>query len=240
MEFNVDGADRATGQERRVTITAFDVADAQRQAVAIGLLVSRIWPAAGEGTDQVWTVHDSGRQFGPHSQQEVAAMLAAGQITPQALVWRVGMAQWASVSTIATIPQAAAPAYQPPNYGGPAQQFYAGTVQYAGFWLRFVASIIDGFVLVIPNLILHMFCGPFGFFLSIAVGWLYFALMESSEQQATLGKMALGLRVTDMNGNRISFGHATGRHFAKILSFLTLLVGYMMAGFTPRKQALTT
>lgn len=68
--------------------------------------------------------------------------------------------------------------------------------------------------------------------------WLYFALMESSVQQGTLGKMALGIKVTDMNGNRISFGRATGRYFAKIISSLTLTVGYIMAGFTQQKQAL--
>ena len=68
--------------------------------------------------------------------------------------------------------------------------------------------------------------------------WLYFALMESSSKQATLGKMALGIRVTDVNGNRIGFGRATGRHFAKILSGLILGIGFLMAAFTEKKQAL--
>ena len=72
----------------------------------------------------------------------------------------------------------------------------------------------------------------------LAIQWLYFALMESSKNQATLGKMALGLRVTDLNGNRISFGKATGRYFGKILSSMTLLIGYIMAAFTAKKQAL--
>lgn len=72
----------------------------------------------------------------------------------------------------------------------------------------------------------------------LAVPWLYFALMESSKNQATLGKMALGLRVTGLDGCRISFGKATGRYFAKILSSMTLLIGYIMAAFTAKKQAL--
>jgi uncharacterized RDD family membrane protein YckC len=71
----------------------------------------------------------------------------------------------------------------------------------------------------------------------VAVG-LYYSLMESSPWQATLGKRALGLQVTDLHGNRISFGRATGRYFAKIVSGLTLSIGYLMAGFTRRKQAL--
>ena len=66
----------------------------------------------------------------------------------------------------------------------------------------------------------------------------YFALLESSERQATFGKMALGLKVTDLNGNRISFGQAVGRNLAKYISLVTLLIGYIMAGFTERKQAL--
>jgi len=74
--------------------------------------------------------------------------------------------------------------------------------------------------------------------LMIVIGWLYYALMESSVRQATLGKMALGLMVTDLNGQKISFDRATGRHFAKIISALILFIGFLMAGFTRRKQAL--
>ena len=68
--------------------------------------------------------------------------------------------------------------------------------------------------------------------------WLYFALMESSAKQATLGKIALRIFVTDANGQRISFGRATGRHFAKIISRIILRIGFIMAGFTRKKQAL--
>lgn len=74
--------------------------------------------------------------------------------------------------------------------------------------------------------------------ISIIIQWLYYALMESSSKQATLGKMALGIKVTDMNGNRISFGRATGRFFGKIISGLILNIGYIMAAFTQKKQAL--
>ena len=73
---------------------------------------------------------------------------------------------------------------------------------------------------------------------SLIIQWLYFALMESSSRQATLGKMALGLKVTDMRGNRVTFARATGRYFGKIVSGLILNIGYIMAAFTERKQAL--
>jgi uncharacterized RDD family membrane protein YckC len=68
--------------------------------------------------------------------------------------------------------------------------------------------------------------------------WLYEAFMESSSYQATLGKMILGMKVTDLSGNRISFGRATGRHFAKWISGMILCIGYIMVGFTERKQGL--
>jgi uncharacterized RDD family membrane protein YckC len=75
--------------------------------------------------------------------------------------------------------------------------------------------------------------------LIVVVSWLYFALMESSARQATIGKIALGLFVTDLQGRRLSFGRATGRFFAKIITGLVpLFIGYIMAGFTARKQAL--
>jgi uncharacterized RDD family membrane protein YckC len=75
--------------------------------------------------------------------------------------------------------------------------------------------------------------------LGVGGTWLYHALLESSEWEATAGKKALGLIVTDMTGNRVSFARASGRHFGKIVtSFIPLGIGYMMAGFTEKRQAL--
>ena len=142
----------------------------------------------------------------------------------------------------------------------------AELTDYAGFWLRFAAYIIDALLIgVVYWIFAAVFLGgsamAFGgldgmeemsegqavamggsFMLiqlfTIVAQWLYFAFMESSEKQATLGKMAIGIKVTDMHGQRISFGRATGRYFGKILSSLILLIGYIMAGFTDKKQAL--
>jgi uncharacterized RDD family membrane protein YckC len=80
------------------------------------------------------------------------------------------------------------------------------------------------------------FLGMLGF---LILQWLYFAGMESSERQATFGKSVMSLRVTNYDGQRISFGHATGRFFAKIVSgMVPLAIGYIMAAFTEKKQAL--
>ncbi len=73
---------------------------------------------------------------------------------------------------------------------------------------------------------------------SIVAGWLYSSLLESSSWQATVGKKLIGLRVTDLNGYRISFGKATGRYFGKILSSMICLVGFIMVAFTEKQQAL--
>jgi uncharacterized RDD family membrane protein YckC len=139
----------------------------------------------------------------------------------------------------------------------------AGSASYAGFWLRLVAALLDGVILAIPSWLISfvMFASAVPsmmgrqpdpaeifammlprLFLSMTINivgqWLYFSLMESSSWQATLGKKALGLYVTDLEGNRITFARATGRYFAKLISSLTLLIGYIMAGFTEKKQAL--
>jgi uncharacterized RDD family membrane protein YckC len=80
--------------------------------------------------------------------------------------------------------------------------------------------------------------GVFGWAISVAGQWLYFSLQESSERQATPGKRVMGIKVVDLAGRRISFGRATGRYFAKILSGLICDIGFILAGFTERKQAL--
>ena len=128
----------------------------------------------------------------------------------------------------------------------------AGTAQvaYGGFWLRLVAYIIDAILLsiamgVVGGVIGMNFYDPTavtysasGNFLYIVVAWLYFALLESSERGATVGKMALGLRVVTDKGERLSFMNATGRYFAKIISALILCIGFIMIAFTDRKRGL--
>ena len=74
--------------------------------------------------------------------------------------------------------------------------------------------------------------------LRVAISWLYFSIFESSYKQATPGKIDLKLKVTDLNGQRISFWRATGRYFAKIVSGLILYIGFLMIFFTKKRQGL--
>jgi len=138
---------------------------------------------------------------------------------------------------------------------------HTGTTLYAGFWRRVIAYFIDAIVLgIVMGIVFGILGAIAGAALSggnsdnaggviaslgavlyvvlIVAVWLYFALMESSSKQATLGKMALSIKVTDLEGHRITFGKATGRFFGKIISGMILYIGYMMAGWTAKKQAL--
>jgi uncharacterized RDD family membrane protein YckC len=150
-------------------------------------------------------------------------------------------------------PQAAA--YSPAPY----PVVSTGT-HYGGFWIRVVAAIIDTIIVRvvvapiglmfggmsfltgmgggIPHAGVALLGGGITFLLVVAGGWLYEAFLESSSYQATLGKMIFGMKVTDLHGNRISFARATGRHFAKLLSTMILFIGFIMVGFTERKQGL--
>ena len=109
---------------------------------------------------------------------------------------------------------------------------------FGGFGLMLRHNAIDqraAAALAVP-----MFLGIlFAMLIFLGLNWLYFAGMESSERQATFGKAAMSLRVTNLEGRRLSFGHATGRFFAKMISgMIPLGIGYIMAGFTEKKQAL--
>ena len=133
-------------------------------------------------------------------------------------------------------------------------------IGYAGFWRRFLAVLIDSIILTIGGAILGGIVGAIiggalgasgtdlgtiravarveGCIIGIVLNWLYYTLLESSSKQATLGKMVVGIIVTDLNDNRISFGKANGRYWGKIVSAIILLIGFIMAGFTQKKQAL--
>ncbi len=93
---------------------------------------------------------------------------------------------------------------------------------------EFSVAMLSAVVIVIIIIVL----------LSIIFEWLYFAFMESSSKQATFGKIIVGIIVTDLDGNRISFAKATGRYFGKFLSGFILGIGYLLAAFTEKKQAL--
>lgn len=111
---------------------------------------------------------------------------------------------------------------------------------YAGFVQRVAAKIIDGVILLPVGWLVDSLISNQGMtlILTTIVMWPYYAGMESSSWQATIGKRLLGIYVTDMKDQRLDFSRATVRWFAQILSGITLAIGYLMVAFTERKQGL--
>lgn len=166
---------------------------------------------------------------------------------------------WASPPPATPYSQAAAPY----PMAAPPSAAQVLPVQYAGFWRRFAAAIIDNIIVILAGIIVFFIAALcWGFFVGVSGGseidienvsddiynlwfwslvfitsFFYYTVMEASKRQATVGKLAMGIRVTDMIGGRIPFARAAGRFIAKILSNF-LLIGFIMIAFTEKKQGL--
>jgi uncharacterized RDD family membrane protein YckC len=229
---------------------------------------------------EVWIGRD-GERHGPYKEVDIRQWLRSGQVSPDDLGWYEGMTDWAPLSSLfpeesRVEPPAFSPAPPAPPYTAAPTTSYGGSAvaaleDYAGFWKRLAAYILDALVLWIPNTILSSMLGASkaaeaymqaklaagddphlvlqaldtymnalwpALIAQTILAWLYFGLCESSAWQGTVGKLALGIRVTDMDGNRINFMRATGRYFGKILSALIFCFGFLMIAWTQRKQGL--
>ena len=178
------------------------------------------------------------------------ALAAATGYDPYALVDRAAPSPYAA-------PQAA--------LTGRTSVVHGGDVVYAGFWKRVAAYVIDGVIVGIVGFIVQMLVagvvfgglaamqtdpgamfgtvsGVIGmlvmYLAPMAIAAAYFGLMQASANQASLGKLAVGIKVTDDAGGAISFWRGFGRYFALILSSIPLGIGLFMAAFTDRKRAL--
>jgi len=137
------------------------------------------------------------------------------------------------------------------------ERFEPGDVSsaYATTWKRFVALFVDGIMFqILQAAFLTAMSGvqaavadvpglsAIASLVDLVVVLLgivlYYALQESSEAQAALGKRLVGIRVTDLEGRRLSFGRAFGRACARFLSYLSFGIGLLIQPFTERKQAL--
>lgn len=246
-----------------VTFRAGDAAAARHQrqllvqcgveAVLLDDDGERLWMRVGQ------------RTCGPVSTAYARSAWGAGVWDGRTLACRQGESRWQPLSGLVAAPvfEGSSPSAEPvpsppPSASGPspaaagAPRRAAGPLPthaqvprlHAGFWLRFVAYLLDSLValvvLCLPvALVVSLFDSPGLVLLAgLAGAWLYFALFESSSLQATPGKLALGLRVVDMQGARIGFGRASGRYFGKLVSGMILDIGYLLAAWTGRKQAL--
>ena len=221
---------------------------------------------------EIW-IGRNGERHGPYKEDDVRQWLRSGQVSREDLAWYEGLADWQPLSVL--FPDAvtsAPPTAAPVSVSMPPAPIVSAVLEdYAGFWKRVGAYILDAIILYIPSMLIQKMMGgdaaeaamkqaqlaspgdpqamlaAFGQFYStmmpamliIAVlTWLYFAFCESSAWQATVGKLALGIRVTDMQGRRISFPRALGRYPAKYISALIFCIGFLMVAWTKRKQGL--
>jgi uncharacterized RDD family membrane protein YckC len=201
-----------------------------------------------------WYYWGGDDHVGPLSRSELAQLVHDGELDADDLVWCADFSDWQQVSAVSDrlfgkpVKPAAQGAERPRGRSTSKPVFSGRTEpQYGGFWVRVLAYIIDviltgaAFTLVASLAFGVLARGAISDgrnLLSLVVNWLYFAGFQSSEWQATPGKRLLGLVVTDLAGNQLSFSQASIRFFSKILSALILLIGFIMVGFTECKQGL--
>ena len=191
-----------------------------------------------------WYYARAGQQFGPVLSSALQQMAMTGQLSAQDMIWQNGLAAW--------IPAGTVPNLFPATPNMPVYQ-----LEVAGFWLRFAAMILDLILMVVWVVIITVAAGlvisataidingrdynavvAVIYILYFIGSWLYYALLESGPKQSTLGQRAIGIKVTDLEGRKISFGRATGRFFGKMISQIIFFIGYIFAGFTDKKQTL--
>ena len=218
---------------------------------------------------QYWIVRDGARR-GPFEESEILEGIERGTVRASDLLWVDGMPQGVPIKdvmanfgssppstpepTLEPLTSAVSSPYRPP--AARVDDFPQGafdTMEYAGFWVRFAASLLDAVVIlvfaVLIGLVVGVLSGIAGIpvkrgsvwpnFIGFVISWLYYATLESSERSATFGKRAFHLQVLrDEDLDRIGFLRASARWIGRLISTLVFSIGYLMQPFTPRKRAL--
>jgi uncharacterized RDD family membrane protein YckC len=209
--------------------------------------------------NQFWVTH-GGERRGPYEESEIFEAVELGTIRPTDLLWVQGMREGVPIYQVfahlgATRGPSSRLGMPPRRTKGlrvvdDLAALSRDEVAYAGFWVRLAAVALDGVILGVVGLAIGLVVlavtarggaggGGLAALLAVAVGWLYFALMESSPAGATFGKRAFRLQVLTADGmQRTTFLRATGRWAGRWVSAGVLALGYLMQPFTARRQAL--
>jgi uncharacterized RDD family membrane protein YckC len=226
-----------------------------------------------------WYYSLNGSQQGPASDEQLASLTANGTLSSATLIWKEGMADWQTLATvrpdlvqmsISSAPQMGGVSLPPAQKDIVVQQMregvltgQVGQLNYAGFWIRAGAKILDNLIVIFAILLILGIVGgvlyaaglladpanseepPVGFWVLMI---LYYVLIFSlpivysavlvAKDGATWGKSILGLKVVDAEGNPISRGKSWGRAFADLINGFTCAIGYIIAGFDEQKRAL--
>jgi uncharacterized RDD family membrane protein YckC len=204
-------------------------------------------------------IHREGQNYGPYTLEELKQYLASGHVLRSDHAWYEGAADWQTLERIPALTAVLDAANVLRAQTLEAQQSIltidtnvltqgVERPEFSGFWRRLFAWLLDQLIVTVSIGVLialiYVVAGinfvsqAFSLFCFIVAYWLYFSIQESGPTQATLGKRLLGIRVTDLQGERISFARSSGRNFAKIINWLTLGLGFILAALTHRKQAL--
>ncbi|MEI7990103.1 MAG: RDD family protein [Chloroflexota bacterium] len=193
-------------------------------------------------------IHREGQQYGPFTKKQILDMLQNDTLSRSDIYWMEGLSDWAQVGRAFDehLPEQMSCSLPPLHEKGLPE-----IVNYGGFWIRFAAYIVDMVLLYFGSRVFSKAFSElastspdptlyyiFDLITAAIIAWIYFAGCDSSAYQGTIGKQLLGLKIIGRNGNRISFGRATARHFSQILSGLLLFFGYLMIGWTKKKRGL--
>lgn len=214
---------------------------------------------------EVW-IGRNGERNGPYQEEQVREWLRSGQLPPDSLGWQEGMTDWQPLSTLfadelAKVPP---PIVAAADVATADVQYAGFWIRVAAYFIDCVVMYIPCTLLEMllgtratqeafrqqaqtmsPDdpatlqALTHFYAGMGWYILAATIAWwLYSAACESSAWQATVGKLTVGIRVTDLQGNRISFARAVGRYGGQLISAFLLCMGYVMVAFTRRKQGL--
>src|SRR5262245_42405711 len=222
---------------------------------------------------QYWVIR-GGERRGPYEESDVLEGVELGTVRPNDLLWVEGMREGVPIAEVIAHLGAAPPSkppltlepltrgraatspYRPPSARvDDLAELALGNISYAGFWVRFAASLLDTLVILLVavaigvavGLIMALLGGRgitvrdnvWPNLLGLVLSWLYFATLESGPRCATYGKRAFHLQVLRANDlTRIGFGRASARWIGRFASTFLLMLGYLMQPFTPRKRAL--
>ena len=218
---------------------------------------------------EIWIGRD-GERYGPYQRTEIQQWLVSGQLSVNDLAWHEGLTDWQPLVTLFPdlTPSTPPPLHHPSPGIKPPETFISG--HYAGFWQRVSAWMIDYIILIIPMSIVFVSTGSNAAFermmtainhgttvavamtgyiqevrpatlIALLIGFIYYVLFECSTWQATPGKRALNLRVTDQHGHRLSLGRAMTRNSIRLLNVISALlpfICYIAMLWSKRKQGL--
>ena len=207
-----------------------------------------------------WYYADGGQQVGPIEEAALDELVRQGTVRGDTLVWREGMASWQPHGTLRPAPPVL------PTPALPTAAPIAAGRRYAGFWIRFLARIIDGILLGVAGAVVRvpltlLGIGAVGFsipsdsseimaalpailqlvILSTTIQLAMHVAYEVyfvSTRGATPGKIALGIKIVRADGSAVPVDLAFGRYFAQWLSVFTFMIGYIIAGFDEEKRSL--